>query len=269
MDMTNQVSDVQILSAVNTSAVDNAYNQLHNTQTILTEQNASSIENMAANERLKIAGDKSVQENALYIQAAVERNGTFNNDTTYRTSSELSTAIERNGANAVNTVQSVSNTLNTSLERNWGNIDVAQHKIASDTRQIVSQNNTSAALLGKEEQLDIVKSGSFVQLQASNYFNKTELKVQEVKSELQFQAVKETASIQLEAIRDKALLESSIELCLCDLKTKVVDTAFQTQKTAKDLENARVRDALNSAQTQKLIYRLKATSSTSGSTCVC
>lgn len=267
--MSNQVSDVQILSAVNSSAVDNAYNQLHNTQTILTEQNASSIENMAANERLKIAGDKSVQENALYIQSSVERNGTFNNDTTYRTASELSTAIERNSANAVSTVQSANNVLQSSIERTSSDINTAQHKIASDTRHMIGQNNISAALLGRDEQLDIVKSGSFVQLQASNYFNKTELKVQEVKSELQFQAVKDTASIQLEAIRDKALLESSIELCLCDLKTKVVDTAFQTQKTAKDLENARVRDALNSAQTQKLIYRLKASSGTSGSTCTC
>ena len=253
------VSDLQLLSAVNNSSMDNVCSKLHNTNTILGEQNATMIETMSGNERLIIAVDKNVKESGLSIQSSIERNSKLNNDVTYRTASELVMAVERNGGKSTNATESLGSSLESSVERTSGYVKLAQQKIAVDTRHILATNHVAAALLGKDEQLDILKTKEYVKIQASKYFNQTELRVQEVQSELELRSVKNTSAIQLEAIRNKIELETGIESCLCDLKTQVVSTASFTQKTARDLESARIRDALNDAMTEKLINRLKKT----------
>jgi hypothetical protein len=256
MDTSNTVSDLQILAAVGQAAKDTAMAACHDTSAILQQQAGTNIANMAANERLTIALDDSISKTSLANRESVERNGSESRNATNNAAIAQALAIERTGANNVSAVERNSGYLMKSVEKNAGKIQTAQEKIAGETRNILGTNNTAAALLGKDIQLDISETTGKLSLQASQNVGKVELDINKVKAHLEFQASENTAALQLEAVKNKSSLSAQLAECCCELKQIVASSAQETQKVLQEIENNRVRDALAAANTENLIARM-------------
>lgn len=253
----NVVSDLTVLAAVNQSARDNALAACSDTTAILQTQAGTNIANMAANERLSIAVDDTVDKHSLALREAIERNGLANSTATERASTATMLAVERTGSAAVASTERNGGVITNSIIRESGVIQTAQERIAGETRQVLSTNNTAAALLGKDIQLEICDNTGKLSLQASSNAGKVELDISKVKSQLEFQASQNTAAVQLEAVKHKASLSAQLAECCCELKQSVGAAAQETQKVLQEIENNRIRDALSAATTENLIARLQ------------
>jgi hypothetical protein len=212
---------------------------------------------MAANERMSIAVDDTVDKHSLALREAIERNGMAGVVATDRTATAQALAIERNGSDAVHATEQTTTQLMSATLREGGEIKTAQERIAGETRSILATNNTAAALLGKDIQIELCERAGKLGLQASENFGKLESDIKNVKCVLEFQGAQNTAAIQLEALKNKAALSAQLAECCCELKDTVSASAAQTQAIVRDIENNRVRDALAAATTENLIARLR------------
>lgn len=256
MDPTNSINDLQILAAVGQSAKDAAMAACVDTTAILQAQSGTNIANMAANERLTIALDDSISKASFANREAIERNGSLAVASTERNGVATALAVERNGSAAVASTERNGAAVSMAIERTSGQIQTSQERIAGETRQIMSTNNTAAALLGKDIQLEVCDSTGKLSLQASNNAGKVELDIQKLKTHLELQASHNTAAVQLEAVKNKASLSAQLAECCCELKETVAGAAQSTQKVLQEIENNRIRDALSTANTENLIARL-------------
>jgi hypothetical protein len=253
----NTLSDLTLLSAIGNSSRDNALTSCHDTGAILQGQAASNVSNMAANERMNIAVEDTVDKHSLALREAIERNGMAGVVATDRTATAQALAIERNGSDSVNTTEQTSSRLMSALIREGGEIKTGQERIAGETRSILATNNTAAALLGKDIQIELCELTGKLGVQASENFGKLESDIQNVKCALELQGVQNTAAIQLEALKNKAMLATQLAECCCELKETVGATAAQTQSVIREIDNNRVRDALAAATTENLIASLR------------
>ena len=253
----NNVSDLYVLGAVGQAAKDAAMASCVDTTAILQGQAGTNIANMAANERLSIAVDDTVDKHSLALREAIERNGTWNASSTERTATATALAVDRNGAAAIASTERNGGVIATSIQRESGQIQTAQERIAGETRAVLATNNTAAALLGKDIQLEICDTTGKLSLQASSNAGKVELDISKVKAALEYQASQNTAAVQLEAVKNKAALSAQLAECCCELKQTVGAAAQETQKVLQEIENNRIRDALAAANTENLIARLQ------------
>lgn len=256
MDPTGNVNNLEILSSVNLATRDNLANVTSSTNSILSEQFAQNVSTMAGNEAFNISLDNTVHTNALATQSAIERNGIANVDSTYQTSADVSIAIERNALSEIDAIERLSGEIESSVEKHAKGTLAVKERVASETRRILSENNTAAALLGKDILLDTKEQKSEVGLQASHYFNKTEVKLQQVEGELKLGAIEDTNSINLESVRTKAELQADSSTYCCELKTLINSTAYSTNEINRKIEYTRMRDELNNATTEHLFRNL-------------
>lgn len=256
MDPTCNVNNLEILSSVNLATRDNLANITSSTNSVLSEQFAQNVSTMAGNEAFNISLDNTVHTNGLATQSAIERNGISNIDTTYQTSADVSIAIERSGLSEINAIEVLSGDIETSIERNARETSTTKEKVSSENRRILGENNTAAVLLGKNILLDIKEQKTEVSLQASHFFNKTGLKLQEVEGKLQLGSIEDTNSINLESVRTKAELQADSSAYCCELKTLINSTAYSTNEINRKIEYTRMRDELNNATTEHLFRNL-------------
>lgn len=257
----NTISDLTLLSAVNQSARDNALASCGDTTAILQTQAGTNIANMAANERLSIAVEDTVDKHSLALREAIERNALNNVNATERTATATALAVERTGSASVKSTERNGGIITNNVIRESGIIQTAQERIAGETRQVLATNNTAAALLGKDIQLEICDNAGKLSLQASSNAGKVELDISKVKAQLEYQASQNTAAVQLEAVKNKAALSAQFAECCCELKQSIGSAAQETQKVLQEIENNRIRDALSAATTENLIARLQGTPS--------
>ena len=252
----NAVTDLYVLGAVGQAARDSAMAACVDTTAILRSQAESNIANMAANERLTIALDDSISKSELANREAIERNGIATRESTERNGVASQLAVSQNSSLNLLSTERNGATISSAIERTSGDIQTAQQRIAGETRQILGTNNTAAALLGKDIQLEVCNSTGKLSLQSSSNAGKVELDLRKLRTHLELQASHNTAAVQLEAVKNKSALAAQLAECCCELKQIVSGSAQDTQKVLQEIENNRIRDALTAANTENLISRI-------------
>ena len=256
----NNVSELNLLTAVNQAARDNASNQCMDTTAILQGQNGSNLLNMAANERLNIAVNDSVYKHSLSNRDAIERNADLNRETTDRNATAIALAVERTGTASVYATQRSQNIISSLVEHSSGEITTAQQAIAGETRKMLGEHHSTTITLAKDGVINANQNTGKVLVQASDNFGHTQVGLNAIKGKLELQAAQNVAQIQLEAIKNKSSLSAQLAECCCELKQIVISSAQTTQQVLQEIENNRIRDSLSVANTENLISRLSSSS---------
>ena len=249
------VSDLHILNAVQQAAKDEAYSQGYNTNHIIIGETDKNIASIASDQRLTIATNDTISKSQLANREAIERNGQFAISSTERNGVATTLAVERNSITGMESTERNGSVIMNAIERTTGDIKTSQERIAGETRQIVGTNNTAAALLGKDIQIQICDTAGKLSIQSSQNTGKLEVDIKKVKASLELQASQNTAEIQLEAVKHKASLSAQLAECCCEIKETVKCSSQDTQKVLQEIENNRIRDALAQANTENLISR--------------
>lgn len=96
---------------------------------------------------------------------------------------------------------------------------------------------------------------SQLQLQNANGFYKVSSDVKDSQAKLELQAAQNTAAIQLEAQKTKLDLMSKMAECCCEIKEKITASDASTKALIQSVETAGLRDQLQQAQTQNLVFQ--------------
>jgi hypothetical protein len=257
MDSSNNVSNLHVLGAVGQAAKDAAMASCEDTTAILQTIDGTNIANMAQTERLKIALNKNMDNQAFSIRDAVERNGYDGEKSTEAASTSLQLTVDRNGSDNLASTERNSQNTNTILARESGEIETGIETVANETRDMLQTNNTAAVITGNDQLIQYCDETCKLKEQASVIVNATELDVQEMESALALQSLKDAASIELEAFKTQAQFAVEAEACCCELKVEVAKTEYETQKEARKLDSIRIRGELSNAYTEILINKFK------------
>jgi hypothetical protein len=252
----NDVTEPIILDAINTMACDAAFASCHDTINILQGENKSVLASMASNERLNIATTDSLHKQSLANHESIERNGRDEKDATHRNAVANNLAIERTSQEHISASNTNFNLLSSIDEKSTGDILTNAENIASETRNVLTTNNTGAAIEGKVQLIQLSNNKNTLELIAEQHKNKTELEIFYAENQLKLQASKNTAIIALNALKEKVQLEAEVEECCCELKHEVEEKNHETQKMAKKLDIERLRAELASSTTENLLNRL-------------
>lgn len=224
-----------------------------------TERNGSS--NLIAAERIGGQNISAIERSAAFNMAAIERTSGENMRATERGTNQTLNAVDRNGAQNLST-----------LERRTGEILVGNERIVNQNQHIFSNLSREHSLQHTEnirgmDQIrlemckldnnlskDILKSNADVKSQASDYFRQTQVdsvrnhekllnKLCKMESKLELQAEKNTASMQLEALRNRSDILCKIDSCCCELKHKIDTSEHNVLNMMKCAEMEKLRNA--------------------------
>lgn len=261
MENSNAVSNLHVLGAIGQAARDGAAAQCADTTTILQGQAGTNLANMANNERLGLNITDNIYRSSLANREAIERNSDWTKDAVERNGTALALAVERNGSAAVYATERTTNAVTNLLSHTTGEIKAAQQAIAGETRKQINKAHEETLTATKDIVINDNKNAGTIQLQASQYFGKTELDIGHVKSKLELQAAQNVAQIQLEALKNKNSISAQLAECCCELKQIVQSSAQTTQQVLQEIENNRIRDALSAINTENLINKIAGGSS--------
>lgn len=190
------------------------------------------------------------------VRDSVERSAENASNNVFRTSADLKDEVNRTSglnleATERNGVQSL-----LSIERNAGESRAQAERIAGEVRSAINNVNQNVLLTSKDQLLEICK----------------------VEGALSRQAADNTASITLEALKNKEALARQLAECCCelkeltaaqsceikelirsescDIKERLDDRSTETNLLIRELDATKVRDSLNAANTENLILRL-------------
>jgi hypothetical protein len=253
----NTVSNLQVLDAVDQAARDSQATSCMDTTAIVQSQDFTNLENMAGNERLALAIEDDVYKASQHNRNAIERTGHLLREVTDNHGTAIALAIERTGAEEIASIESSSANILSTVERDTGNILTAQTLNQIEVRDLMYKHDYSNIENSKEILLNDNKNAVNVEHQAVVNTYKTKKDLVCVESNLELQAVKDTASIQLEAVKLQSESAAEMAACCCELKVQVAKTEYDTQQMARDIESKRIREALAAATTENLINKLK------------
>ena len=256
MENSNSVSNLHVLGAIGQAARDGVAAQCSDTTAILQSQAGTNLANMANNERLGLNINDNIYRHSLANRESIERNSDWITNSVERNSSNLMSAVERTGGAAVHATERSTNEITNLVQHTSSDIKTSQQAIAGETRKLVNEHHSKVVELNKDSVINDNQNTGKIQLQASQYFGKTELDIAGVKSKLEIQAAQNTANVQLEALKHKNEISAQLAECCCELKQIVQSSSQTTQQVLQEIENNRIRDALSAANTENLISKL-------------
>lgn len=256
MDNSNNVSNLQILDAVNQASSSCAAGQCNDTTAILQEQAGTNLANMANSERLAYHIDDSVYRTQMANREAVERNADHVTDAVERNGTALALAIERTGGDAVASILRTENEVSNLVYQTTNDIKTLQESTALETRKQLSDQHDTIIIATKDIVINDNKNATEIELQASSNTFQTQKDLSHVESHLELQAAQNTAQVQYEALKLNAAASAEMAECCCELKEEVAKSNYETQKLARDIEMKRLRDELAAATTESLINKL-------------
>lgn len=293
-NMANMASN-QTLFLSNRDAIEQA-TRCMDTTAIVQGQDFTNLENMASAERLGIAIKDDIYKTSQHNRNAIDRTADLNREVTDNYGTTIALGIERTGADNVATTERTNSQVLSTVERNRGVesirkcgfwlvnsaiefaiklnlIEFADElgfkvlvfkevltNMALDSvekRDLMYKHNYSHNQNTTEILLNDNKNTVGIEHQAVVNLYKTKKDLVHVETSLELQAVKDTACIQLEALKLQSESAAEMAACCCELKEEVAKTEFQTQQMVRDIESNRIRDALSAATTQNLINKLK------------
>lgn len=140
------------------------------------------------------------------------------------------------------------------------------HRTQAETFHATRRLERQAGDYFGKSQVDLVKvenslgrlaDSHFSQLQLQNAqgFCKVSADVKDSQAKLELQAAQNTAAIQLEAQKTKLDIISKMAECCCELKEKISASDASTKALIQSVETAGLRDQLQQAQTQNLVFQ--------------
>jgi hypothetical protein len=209
---------------------------------------------------------------------------------TNRNSNQIDLNVNRIGYEMVNATNKNTNDLLTAVERNGSSNAIATTSSGYETRTLLinANNSIQEAICKKGAEasehyasllLEQHKNKECLSAQAANYYASTLLEQQKIASaqlleqhkikecltlqnaDAKYEALKNTErlSAQLyasscenkyEALKNTQALSTQMAECCCELKMKVGDVSVKMEDTLRSLDNQRVRDALNAANSE-------------------
>lgn len=222
---------------------------------IIDSQNSNNLANMATNQSFFLSNRDAIERAAITADAAANRNG-----------SEILSAVERHGCeNAISLEKSKGDIISV-IEKDTGEIQnainklntdvlVSQEKGNSDIKQIVSDTQNLVVSSSKDIQLELCKVTEKLTLQASENVGKVEICIKDIKSHIDLQIAEVLSQLHLEALNNIKVLSEQMVSCCCELKELVTATNHATQQLVRELENNRMKDALNSANMELMMKK--------------
>lgn len=212
---------------------------------IIDSQNSLNLANMASNQTLLLAN-----------RDAIERVGLLSVDYISKSSIDIISAINNNNSlisiekargDIIDNTSKNTNSIEKLIQSSSNDILLSLNTTNISLRDIIFTNHKDIITNNKDLDINICKITEGLSLQASENVNKIELSLSNVKTQLELQISNITASIQLESLKSIQTLTSQMIQCCCDIKEMMTITTNATQNLIRELENTRVKDALQSA----------------------
>jgi hypothetical protein len=218
---------------------------------LATERTASMLDT----NQYRIAGQI---DNSIY-RTTGDINGNL-----YRTTAGLESSVGKVGSDALAAIASTHNSLDTDLFRVGSNIDNSLYRAQSAIQ-------AGQAALGLESQkvtnelIGYIKSNAdqswknFSDLQRQGATDKYDMALNTTNQYaiLAKQASDNTASIQMEALKNKADLAKQMAFEYSDLKNSIVSSESNIKDVLRTQETDRLRDALRATEHKSLYFELK------------
>jgi hypothetical protein len=212
---------------------------------IIESQHNINLSNMASNQTLFLAN-----------KDAIERIGIFTGDAISKSSSDIISAINNNSAlisiekakcDILDCTNKNTNSIEKIIQVSSNEIKISLSAIESGIHDILLTNYKDLITNSKDLEISLHKANEKINIQATENVNKIELGLINVKTQLELQISNITASIQIESLKSIQTLTAQMLVCCCDIKDMMTITTNATQNLIRELENTRVKDALQTA----------------------
>lgn len=222
---------------------------------IIDSQNSLNLANMASNQTLLLAN-----------RDAIERVGTASSDYISKSATDIISAInsssslisiEKAKCDIIDNTSKNSNSIENLIQSSSNNILLSFNTNNTNLRDIIFTNHKDIITVSKDLELNLCKANEILGLQANNNVNKIELSLSSVKTQLELQISNITSNIQLESLKSIQTLTAQMIQCCCDIKDLMTITTNATQNLIREIENTRVKDALQSANMEIFMKKIQ------------
>jgi hypothetical protein len=213
------------------------------------------LANIATTERFGLALGNEVQNFGLANIAATERNGDKNWAATHHMGLHNLMATDRNGtANLVATERNYG-LLSSALQAGFGSVNTNAQLIANQQAIQAAQYDTNNLTRAKDIQLQVAASTNLLSTQISDSKNQIQKDIADSKSALELLTVQKTNELALQAERNTAAINANIEECCCKTTAGITSTQNVINNSFVNSENARLKEALSTANTINLLAK--------------
>lgn len=221
------------------------YEITHNKESV--DYVSGNLANMASNQTLSLANRESIERNGVAITDLISCKSSDIKSSIERNSNNISIAIEKTRGDIITSNERISGDVGLLVNQSSSDIQISQEKISSEIKQIILENSNTSGLFSKDLQLNLCKITEQLTLQASENVNKVESCLNDVKSHLEMSISKINSTIHIEALKTIQILSAQMLDCCCQLKEMMTATTNATHQLVKEIENTRIKDALQSA----------------------
>ena len=215
-------------------------------------------------DRAQYANENRQNRNFNLLNDSIKSEGGSSRDAIYRTSTHTNDNISKGTADTLLTTERVGSTLNDNIYRTAMTIDEAVYRSQGATNDAVTsgrieaQKNTNELIAYLKANNDANWS-NFGNLTKDIYQGKAEgiLSSTNQFASLAKQASDNTASIQLEGLKNKADLAKQMAFQYSDLKDKISSSEASIKSVLSTQEADRLRDVIRATENKSLFFELK------------
>jgi hypothetical protein len=191
------------------------------------------------------------------LRGAVERIGDNLHNNIVNTTTDVKNAVERNGSANLAATERVGTATLLSVERNSGEGRAQAERIAAEVRSLLGRNDSNILLTAKDNLLELCKAAGVLERQAADNTASIKLEALKNKEALARQLAECCCEIKEQSARESCEIKELTRQESCDIKEKIDFRANETNLLVRELDTSRVRDDLTAANTENLILRLK------------
>jgi hypothetical protein len=222
---------------------------------IIDSQNSNNLANMATSQSFFLSNRDAIERAAITANDAANRNGSDILSAVERYGSENAVSIERTKGEIISSIDKTVGSIENTINKSSSDILVAQEKGNGDIKQLISETNNIVISSSKDIQLELCKTTEKLALQASENVGKVEGCIKDIKSHIELQVAEVISQLHLEALNNIKVLSAQMLECCCELKELVTTTNHATQQLVRELENNRMKDALNAANMELMMKK--------------
>jgi hypothetical protein len=230
----------------------------------LKSQNGQTKEILDVQDRAQYANENRQNRNFNLLNDSIKAEGGSSRDTVYRTSTHTNDNVSKGTADNLLTTERVGSTLNDNIYRTAMTIDEAVYRAQGATNDAVTagrieaQKNTNELIAYLKTNNDASWS-NFGNVTKDIYQGKADTILSSTNqfASLAKQASDNTASIQLEGLKNKGDLSKQMAFQYSELKDKISCSEASIKSLLSTQEADRLRDALRATENKSLYFELK------------
>lgn len=205
------------------------------------------LANMASNQALSLANRESIERNGNVISDLISCKSADTVSIIERNNSNISVSIEKCRGDIITSNEKISGDVGLLVQQSSSEIQISQEKSSNEIKKVILESDKNLYIVGKDIQLDLCKVTEQLTLQAAGNVSKVENCINDVKSHLELSISKVNSIIHIEALKTIQILSAQMLDCCCQLKEMMTATTNATHQLVKEIENTRIKDALQSA----------------------